>query len=465
MQSIHSIDRGSNPVRTDGDTARGWDLSAENSGKEWIEIRFASSIYVNAFKLYETYKPGAVYELSSAVEYTDNNTEACCGEDARQARVDVCSPLPLCSKATKWKKLWKGTAGNSGDSANIFAPQVCPYAFKTDVIRIDLDTQAASGWNNYDAAELSGTLEFPPGLILPDGTATGAENKVGYVTLPGVHGVDKYSYAVTDCYSYGSPSDVTLTIPAPPGAFKQPPFLTVRAFRTSSADNDPTTAVSAQLNVREYAGFFSLFEVLVAPVTVQFLGASGMLSNVTLSNGATLSPAATNTTIFDSDWKSSQTWIAGGAGVGKAELWFSDAGSLTYRVLVDVSPSNLPECPSGHHLEVQSGIPQCVPCPASTYEREGACMPCPVTTICAVGSTLQSWILKPGMWRISNSTSEIHRCKEDDDDASNCTALLLNQSCPTTTGRSPCVGGSVAGHYGEDYCAAGFRGPMYVHCF
>ena len=116
---------------------------------EWIEIRFANKVYVSGFELYETYRPGALYRISAAQEYTDDNTVACCGADASSARPSVCAGLPTCSSNTLWTTLWQGSAGNSGDTANIKAPPVCPYAFQTDVIRLDLDTRAASGWNNF----------------------------------------------------------------------------------------------------------------------------------------------------------------------------------------------------------------------------------------------------------------------------------------------------------------------------
>ena len=142
-----------------GDTPLGWDLSAENGSKEWIEIRFATSVYVSGFELYETYKPGALYRISSAVKYKDDNTIACCGADA-QRRASVCNPLPTCSQTT-WNAIWEGTAANSGDKATKFEPPVCPYAYQTDVISLDLDTVAASGWNNFDAAKLLGSIDFP----------------------------------------------------------------------------------------------------------------------------------------------------------------------------------------------------------------------------------------------------------------------------------------------------------------
>ena len=52
--------------------------SNENSGREFIELKFPSEVYITGFELYETYKPGSVYRVSSTPSYADDNTVACC---------------------------------------------------------------------------------------------------------------------------------------------------------------------------------------------------------------------------------------------------------------------------------------------------------------------------------------------------------------------------------------------------
>jgi hypothetical protein len=177
-----------------GDTTLGWDLSAENSGLEWIELRFGTPVYVSGFELYETNKPGAVYRVSTTQQYTDDNTIACCGRDAAAAQ-PACASLPICSEETAWTPVWRGTAANNGDQASLFSPPFCPSPYKTNVLRVDLDTAAATGWNNYDAAKLTGTLTFPRGLVQPNAHApAGDENRVTYKPLKGVHGIDSFEF-------------------------------------------------------------------------------------------------------------------------------------------------------------------------------------------------------------------------------------------------------------------------------
>ena len=107
-----------------GDTPLGSSWSAENSGKEFIELRFSTKMYINAFELFQTYKPGAVFKISSAPEYEDDNLIACCGEDFPAG--GACTGYPVCSKDTQWNTIWSGTAGNSADKAVVFEPQLCP---------------------------------------------------------------------------------------------------------------------------------------------------------------------------------------------------------------------------------------------------------------------------------------------------------------------------------------------------
>lgn len=385
-----------------GDTALGWDLSAENSGKEFIEVRFPNKVYVTAFELYETYKPGAVFEVSSAPEYTDDNTVACCGPDFPAG--GNCDGRPTCSKNTAWRTLWSGTAGNSGDVANVFAPPLCPYAYQTDVIRLDLDTAAAAGWNNFDAAKLYGSLEFPPGLILPDATDAGAENKVIYAPLSGVHGTDSFEYAVTDCLGYGPPSTISTTLATPSAAFEVLPYLSVSAIMAEGG----STTLAADLTSPLEPGTYSLHALVkgFAPpgenLTITLKGLQGVPSLT--FGGATLSAVGDVLTLDPSEWQSAPTIVLA-AGSGHAELWLDNGGSLTYRMQVHVCPKyemallssgqmaactacKMPDAASAAYaLDAATYASVCAadptPCAAGFFANasaEGGCSKCPLDT-------------------------------------------------------------------------------------
>ena len=142
-------------------------------------------------------------------------------------------------------------------------------------------------------------------------------------------------------------------------------------------------------------------------------------------------------------------------------------------------------CPSGHHQPAPGSstcIPcdagmvfdesrgSCVVCPPSTSSVAGAtscdvCMPdryrrdavtaattsscvaCPEGTSCGWNTTLATLNLTAGWWRVSGSSTELHRCDS------------------WGHGRSSCAGGSWAGASGDGYCAEGFHGPLCATTF
>ena len=83
-------------------------------------------------------------------------------------------------------------------------------------IRIDYDTSKVQGWNCFDAAKLTGSLELPSGDVVPDKMG---RNKVTYEPLPGTHGSDAFDFELSDCLAYGPPKAVTIQVPAPDGPF------------------------------------------------------------------------------------------------------------------------------------------------------------------------------------------------------------------------------------------------------
>ena len=69
---------------------------------------------------------------------------------------------------TNWQTLWTKpleTVKPGPERAVVFPPPLCPSTFKSNFLRIDLDTSRVPGWNNFDAAKLTGSLDAPLGLI------------------------------------------------------------------------------------------------------------------------------------------------------------------------------------------------------------------------------------------------------------------------------------------------------------
>ena len=198
------------------DAKLGWDLSSENAGNEWIELEYPFAVYVSAFELYETFKPGSLWKISTTEKYGDNTDQHCSGLEI--------DDVPKCSEDTEWSVLWQKpqeSVGSTGDSATIFAPPLCPSTKRTRIIRLDLDTARASGWNNFDAAKVTGSLEAPPGLL------DDSSNRLVYVPLDGVHGQDKLYFTASDCLDVGDTTEFVISITAPKeGSFSSSSFLT-----------------------------------------------------------------------------------------------------------------------------------------------------------------------------------------------------------------------------------------------
>ena len=121
-----------------------------------------------------------------------------------------------CSNDTTWTTLYSGIAEPASDEARAFRPNLCPYAYQTQFIRLDMDTAAVPGWNNVDAVMISGSQETPTGLVLPQASKS-HPNRVLYKPLPGIHGsaIDSFMYVLSDCVTSGDAATATMSVEVP----------------------------------------------------------------------------------------------------------------------------------------------------------------------------------------------------------------------------------------------------------
>jgi hypothetical protein len=107
-----------------GDCENAWAPESENKGIEWIELGYQTSVYATAVRICESYNPGVVIKLE------------------------------LKDEKDKYHTLWVGEDETSGlDFLDI---TFLKTNFKTNTIRITLDTQKVPGWNEIDAVALIG---------------------------------------------------------------------------------------------------------------------------------------------------------------------------------------------------------------------------------------------------------------------------------------------------------------------
>ena len=113
------------PAAGDFDTA--WATEESDAGEQTLELTYAHSVIPHAVNIHENYNPGAVIAVEA---YDAENDE--------------------------WDVLWDGEAEAAEEPMRVFSPDLSPPDFATTAIRIVLDTDAVSGWNEIDAVELVG---------------------------------------------------------------------------------------------------------------------------------------------------------------------------------------------------------------------------------------------------------------------------------------------------------------------
>jgi hypothetical protein len=110
------------------DDPNAWATSSSDGGVQSIELAYDLPVIPLKVHIVESYNGGAV------------------------VRVEAWDP-----GAESWVELWTGTDPTPVDALATFSPDLVPVGFATDRIRLTLDTDAVSGFNEIDAVELVGT--------------------------------------------------------------------------------------------------------------------------------------------------------------------------------------------------------------------------------------------------------------------------------------------------------------------
>lgn len=108
-----------------GDIGSAWASARADMGEVTLDLTFDRAVRVDAVRIHETHRPGAV------------------------AKVQAKRP------DGSWDTIWEGRS-TAFDSPNWFAPPVAATSYAATVIRLVLDTDRVEDWNEIDAAELEG---------------------------------------------------------------------------------------------------------------------------------------------------------------------------------------------------------------------------------------------------------------------------------------------------------------------
>jgi hypothetical protein len=194
---------------------RGFCWARSNEDTQWIELRFPKAVYVSGIEIYEVFEPGSLQKVSiaSSTDYADDNTVHCGGASTYK--------FDDCATETVWTTIWQGVASPATEKqATITAPPVCSIASEADLVRLEFDTAAVPGWNTFDAVMLHGGSSPTSGLVLANVSAV-KPNQVIYAPWPGLHGKDFFEYSVSDCFEWGKPSPVHVTVEPPGNDFSE----------------------------------------------------------------------------------------------------------------------------------------------------------------------------------------------------------------------------------------------------
>lgn len=114
-----------------GDYGRAWAPSSRNNGLQWAELGFAEAVYVESVDIYETFNAGATVKVE------------------------------LLDTTGRWHLLWDSTGGSAGGSARVFSVKNGIVTVPCQRVRITLDTDSVSGWNEIDAVSITGSRNSP----------------------------------------------------------------------------------------------------------------------------------------------------------------------------------------------------------------------------------------------------------------------------------------------------------------
>ena len=161
---------------------------AENGAWEFIEVNYTESVYITGVEIGENRGMGAVNQVR-----TFNAAE------------------------NKYYKLWEGQASNDIQKHHAkfseyrkFGPTVCQPPFKTNTVRIELDTSAVPDWNEIDYIHMMGATK------LPDGVLEHPSRSVYYKPDKDAYGADDFEFVSYDCpydrYRKSNTATVTVQI-------------------------------------------------------------------------------------------------------------------------------------------------------------------------------------------------------------------------------------------------------------
>lgn len=114
-----------------GDSGYAWAPAYKNNGLQWVELGFTEAVYVDSVDIYESFNPGAIVKVE------------------------------LVDTTGRWHLIWEGKGGSAGTTARVFRVKNDIVSVPCQRVRITLDTDSVSGWNEIDAVSITGSHNSP----------------------------------------------------------------------------------------------------------------------------------------------------------------------------------------------------------------------------------------------------------------------------------------------------------------
>ena len=108
-----------------GDDGHAWTTKTQNSGIEWLDLKYAKPVYATEVRIRESYNSGTVAKLDLFDEQGANHT------------------------------IWKGI--DPTKDLNYLVVKFPKTEYKVNRVKITLATNIADGWKEIDAVQLIGT--------------------------------------------------------------------------------------------------------------------------------------------------------------------------------------------------------------------------------------------------------------------------------------------------------------------
>ncbi len=136
-----------------------WAPASRNGSLEFLELMFEEEVYVCGIDIFETYLPGAVYKVSVLKKDTQ-----------------------------EFQTVWLGPSvqNRMPKRSRIFSPVLKRTNYKTNVVRIDIDTRGSKMWTEIDCVRLHGYRQWPSAndstvIVDGDGTVSSGSGNIGNI--------------------------------------------------------------------------------------------------------------------------------------------------------------------------------------------------------------------------------------------------------------------------------------------